>query len=135
MLDTFTTLGDSLLGGWWAPVWALIKIVALVAPLMVCVAYLTLWERKAIGWTQIRPGPNRARPGPHAVCQARLRCAGSNLALGGGHDASASRSACCCHAIVRAMPSRMDTRGAQPSSPPAIVMSGLRRVGSSCGNG
>jgi len=43
-------------------VWTLIKIVALVAPLMGCVAYLTLWERKAIGWTQIRPGPNRVGP-------------------------------------------------------------------------
>ena len=31
-------------------------------PLMGCVAYLTLWERKAIGWTQIRIGPNRVGP-------------------------------------------------------------------------
>jgi len=38
------------------------KIVALVVPLLLCVAYLTLWERKAIGWTQIRPGPNRVGP-------------------------------------------------------------------------
>jgi NADH-quinone oxidoreductase subunit H len=30
-----------------------------VAPLMGCVAYLTLWERKGIGYTQIRLGPNR----------------------------------------------------------------------------
>jgi len=33
-----------------------------VLPLMGCVAYLTLWERKAIGWSQIRPGPNRVGP-------------------------------------------------------------------------
>ncbi len=42
--------------------WDLIKIVALVLPLLLCVAYLTLWERKAIGWSQIRPGPNRVGP-------------------------------------------------------------------------
>ena len=62
MLDTFTTYGNSLLGGFWLPVWELIKIIALVIPLMVCVAYLTLWERKGIGWTQVRPGPNRVGP-------------------------------------------------------------------------
>ncbi len=31
-------------------------------PLLGCVAYLTYWERKAIGWTQIRLGPNRVGP-------------------------------------------------------------------------
>ena len=43
-------------------VWSLIKIIALVAPLMGCVAYLTLWERKGIGFTQVRLGPNRVGP-------------------------------------------------------------------------
>jgi NADH-quinone oxidoreductase subunit H len=43
-------------------VWNLVKIVVLVLPLLGCVAYLTLWERKGIGWTQIRPGPNRVGP-------------------------------------------------------------------------
>src|SRR5512146_353418 len=42
--------------------WNLAFIVAIVAPLMLCVAYLTLWERKLIGWMQIRIGPNRVGP-------------------------------------------------------------------------
>ncbi len=46
----------------WLVLWSLIKIVAVVLPLLGCVAYLTLWERKAIGWSQIRPGPNRVGP-------------------------------------------------------------------------
>ncbi|HET9736229.1 MAG TPA: complex I subunit 1 family protein, partial [Burkholderiales bacterium] len=39
--------------------WDLAGIVAIVAPLFIAVAYLTLWERKLIGWMQIRIGPNR----------------------------------------------------------------------------
>ena len=62
MLDSLTSAGSDLLGGAWPVVWTLVKIVALVLPLMGAVAYLTLWERKAIGWTQIRPGPNRVGP-------------------------------------------------------------------------
>ena len=42
--------------------WTLAGIVAIVAPLFVAVAYLTLWERKLIGWIQIRLGPNRVGP-------------------------------------------------------------------------
>jgi len=42
--------------------WNLAFIVAIVVPLMLCVAYLTLWERKLIGWMQIRIGPNRVGP-------------------------------------------------------------------------
>jgi NADH-quinone oxidoreductase subunit H len=46
----------------WLVIWSLVKIVAVVLPLMICVAYLTLWERKGIGFTQIRLGPNRVGP-------------------------------------------------------------------------
>ena len=62
MVESFQTLGSGLLGGAWPVAWALIKIVLVVAPLMLCVAYLTLWERVAIGWSQLRPGPNRVGP-------------------------------------------------------------------------
>jgi NADH-quinone oxidoreductase subunit H len=62
MIDTFNAYGVSWLGGAWPGVWSVIKIVALVVPLMLLVAYLTLWERKAIGWSQVRPGPNRVGP-------------------------------------------------------------------------
>ncbi len=68
MIDQIYGFGNGLIGAtWWTaagwPVlWTLIKIVVVVAPLMGAVAYLTLWERKAIGWTQIRVGPNRIGP-------------------------------------------------------------------------
>src|SRR5437763_1545176 len=62
MLETFQSTGSSWLGAAWPVTWTLIKIVAVLMPLLLCVAYLTLWERKAIGWSQIRPGPNRVGP-------------------------------------------------------------------------
>lgn len=63
MIDNFNQAGMALMGGYvWPVVWSLIKIIVVLLPLMGCVAYLTLWERKAIGRTQIRPGPNRVGP-------------------------------------------------------------------------
>jgi NADH-quinone oxidoreductase subunit H len=58
-IDTVGAQGELWLGGFWPVLWNLVKIVAVVAPLMLCVAYLTLWERKMIGFMHLRIGPNR----------------------------------------------------------------------------
>ncbi|MEA3195361.1 MAG: NADH-quinone oxidoreductase subunit [Betaproteobacteria bacterium] len=67
MLDKLLIYSQSKLG----PLWGvavyetatnLAFIVAIVVPLFLFVAYLTLWERKLIGWIQIRIGPNRVGP-------------------------------------------------------------------------
>jgi NADH-quinone oxidoreductase subunit H len=36
-------------------------IVVVMIGVILCVAYLTLWERKVLGWMQLRRGPNRVR--------------------------------------------------------------------------
>ncbi|HVG04253.1 MAG TPA: NADH-quinone oxidoreductase subunit NuoH [Burkholderiaceae bacterium] len=62
MMDTITTYGSQTLGAAWPVVWSLAKIMAIVLPILGLVAYLTLWERRLIGWFHIRMGPNRVGP-------------------------------------------------------------------------
>ncbi|MFZ5485283.1 MAG: NADH-quinone oxidoreductase subunit NuoH [Pseudomonadota bacterium] len=50
---------QQLLGPAWMPVWTLVKIILIVLPLLIAVAYLTYAERKIIGYMQVRIGPNR----------------------------------------------------------------------------
>ena len=63
MFDFVNQTGTALLGPTlWLVVWSLVKIIVVMLPLLICVAYLTLWERRGIGFTQIRLGPNRVGP-------------------------------------------------------------------------
>jgi len=62
LINGVTTWGEGALGPAWPVVWTLVKIVLVVLPLLGCVAYLTLWERKMIGYMHLRIGPNRVGP-------------------------------------------------------------------------
>jgi NADH-quinone oxidoreductase subunit H len=61
-VDTITATGSSYLGAAWPVVWSMVRIVAIVVPVLLMVAYLTYWERRLIGWMHIRIGPNRVGP-------------------------------------------------------------------------
>jgi NADH-quinone oxidoreductase subunit H len=57
VLETLATTWLSLPDYARSTVWTLVITVVLI----ICVALLTLWERKIIGWMQLRRGPNRVR--------------------------------------------------------------------------
>ncbi|MDL2284788.1 NADH-quinone oxidoreductase subunit NuoH [Oxalobacter sp. OttesenSCG-928-P03] len=54
--------GQSFFGDFWFFVWTMTKLVCVLMPVLGMVAYLTLWERKMIGWMHVRLGPNRTGP-------------------------------------------------------------------------
>jgi NADH-quinone oxidoreductase subunit H len=67
VLESLASFSNARFGPEWGPaIWltvsTLAAIVAIVVPVILSVAYLTLWERKMIGWIQIRIGPNRVGP-------------------------------------------------------------------------
>jgi NADH-quinone oxidoreductase subunit H len=68
MIDTIFAFGQGLLDAPWWPmyawpvIWALIKVSLVLMLVMGIVTYATLWERKLLGWVQIRLGPNRVGP-------------------------------------------------------------------------
>jgi NADH-quinone oxidoreductase subunit H len=61
-----STAGAWLFGAAWPDAVSVLiilaKILAIVVPVLLLVAYLTYWERKLIGWMHIRLGPNRVGP-------------------------------------------------------------------------
>ncbi len=67
LLTFIQTTGQGIFGALWPLVWTMIKLTCVLLPVLGMVAYLTLWERKLIGWMHIRQGPNRV--GPYGLLQ------------------------------------------------------------------
>lgn len=62
-LNQLQAFGVDLIGETaWYVVWTLIKIICIAVPIILCVAYLTYWERKMIGFMHQRLGPTRVGP-------------------------------------------------------------------------
>ena len=55
-------------GGIGLTIWIVLKILAILVPLIIAVAMFVYWERKIIGWMHVRMGPNQI--GPLGLLQA-----------------------------------------------------------------
>ncbi len=63
VINTINEFGAGLLGpSLWLFVWTVVKIVCIAVPIILCVAYMTYWERKMIGAMHVRLGPTKVGP-------------------------------------------------------------------------
>ncbi len=62
MLNLTHHYGRMLFGQFWHAVWIMICIGIVLVVILGLMTFLTLWERKVIGWMHARLGPNRVGP-------------------------------------------------------------------------